>query len=477
MRNTKGLPTLKENRKNKGTRIKSPCVSIGKHCVLVGLQHIFQTTSDLFADLNYRLNILNRNTFLIGKLYSTDPDAVRNIVQAKVKYYSFDDDNYYSDLTFNERLKMHVMEVWKNVKDHCFSNNHSSEIKHLIILDEGGHLMESIPLSVLNSHLNIIGIEQTTHGLYKLDDIPKEIPIISVASSAAKKFLEPDVISETIVEQLFDTIKDHNFDKPKLGIIGLGAIGKSIINIIKKSSLNVDLNVFDINTAKIVEITNEFPSVKSSKSTKELITNSEIILGCTGKDISDESWLDIETSHPKVLISCSSSDKEFQKLIFHTKSFVKKPSKLFDDILLQKEGNQKFKILFGGYPINFKPGYEGKGKSDPKEKIEITRLLLFHSVVYALEILQSYDFSNLRPENRLIKFDSDLQIRSAKMWLHKYSFIKDYFYRYHQKIVEAFISTQNPNNQWIKTNSGGEELEKVLGPTLNEQIEIDFPSR
>ena len=471
--NYQGLPSISElSIEDRKALIKELPIGVVQRSVIIGLQHIFKTTGALFNDLINQVKFNPKDVFLIGKLYSTDWEAVNMFRKSKIYYVPFVDDKYNVNLKYADRIKSHIDTLWTKVGYHCLKQN--SDKKYLIVLDEGGHLMENIPQYILNSDLKIIGIEQTTHGIRKAEKYPTRVPIISVATAAAKKYLEADTISETIIDRLNTIINKSKFIKPNIGLIGLGVIGRSFIKIISKTSFKDKIgriNIYDKDHATLNKIKQSFPDCFQQDSIKSLIKASDIILGCTGKDISAPNWMDIETDCCKLLISCSSSDIEFQSLIYNIDLFRENPKTIFEDIKLVRNGVEKFKILFGGYPINFKKRENGPDNRDPEDKIEITRLLLFQGVRFAVHILGNYDLSNIKPDAQIIQLAPWYQIYAAKVWFSKYDNMRNEIDKY-EKITYHFDATHQKTSNWVNQNSGGEILNKVLSPAPNKQISM-----
>jgi NAD kinase len=81
-------------------------------------------------------------------------------------------------ITFNQN----VSNMWKNVQDHI--SHVEDSIDGVVVLDDGGRCLEFIAKGILNN-LPVIGIEQTTAGLFNPAVMNMSVPFIDVAACAA----------------------------------------------------------------------------------------------------------------------------------------------------------------------------------------------------------------------------------------------------------------------------------------------------
>ncbi len=328
--------------------------------VIVCVQHVITTTTNLFEAV-ISLGIKPNNIFVLGKQYSTSTAAHKKMVKLGVNLQSLTALNKCG--TYEAICQSDINQMWENVKDYV-KNKH---IKAIIVLDDGGRCLERIPNEIMNN-FPIVGIEQTTAGLFNPKVLALSIPFIDVATSAAKKFLESKVISDEIIKSVDNYLIKNKEDKI-YGVVGLGTIGKALVN--RLTSLGLRVVVFD--RLKDIKLKN----IIRCESVAQLVELSDYVFGCTGRDITQNLDLSL-LKKDKTFISCSSEDKEFFSLLTHTQNnFNLNP---FSDLKYYTSCGAIVHILNGGFPINFNRRQE---ISHPNN-IQLTRGLLLGALIQSI---------------------------------------------------------------------------------------------
>jgi len=340
---------------------------------IIAVQHLMRSTGSLFETV-LRLGVKPNQIFLTGKIYSAHNETVNKIKKLgiKIKEPTLPDRlGYYSEYLMND-----IQELWGELQCSLSPN------AKVIILDDGGYALRSVPDCILLNN-SVFGIEQTTSG-YRQQNNCKQFPIIQVATSAAKTIIEPPIVSEAVRLQLGRVIR--RLKTKTLGIIGFGHIGQAIA---KEFSGEYQILVFDIDDSKSTSKTEKISFVPDIK---DLYQASDIIIGATGTDISDLSWL-TESNSDKTLISVSSGDIEFNKLIRNcTPYLLEEFTSPLQDLKLRTSNGHLLQILRGGCVANF----TGKPDSSPGNIIQMTRGLLFSAI---LQII--------RDEKKLVNLSGD----------------------------------------------------------------------
>lgn len=358
---------------------------------IISVQHLLETTGSLF-ECFLKLGIPSQQIIVMGKLYSTNSQVAEKIKHLGIEVIQSSDSNEpgaYYELFIRD---CHLL--WNKLIENISSLN----ISTIIVLDDGGGLISTVPESVMRKYC-VIGVEQTTSGI----ELNKEGPIsiISVAGSAVKRYIEPAFISQSVIQKARKYLLNY---RPKhLGIIGLGNIGLALVRDLKGS---YPLTAFDIKKSDDI-ITDT--KINIAKTADELFNTCDFIIGATGKDVSKESWInDLKTD--KVLVSVSSGDIEFKSLLKNGKKYLLKPiSSLLDDVIIENEQGHKLRILRGGTPINF----DNNIHSVLPEHIQLTRALLLIGVIQAIE--NNHDLC----KNRVItKLDLDWQKDILNKWFN-----------------------------------------------------------
>jgi hypothetical protein len=319
-----------------------------------------------------KLGVKSENIYLLGKHYSTHKESKETIRDLGI--------NLQSNLiqtklgNFSEAFTCDVKNLWNFVLHDILQK----DINALIILDDGGHCLANTPEKLIIKY-RIVGIEQTASGLFNPKVLKLPFPLINVACSAAKKWLEPPIISNAIVRKL-SSILPLEDGKLCCGVIGFGAIGKAVafkLSILNNSVVAYDKNHFQ-NTKDTI--------ISHTKSIEKVILNSDHIFGCTGTDITANVDILKIMNKEKSLISCSSEDIEFRlllKLIQQNNHSKFKLTFPLSDILYESECDRIIRIYRSGFPINFD---NSKEIEYPKE-IQLTRGLLLGGILQAISLM------------------------------------------------------------------------------------------
>ena len=390
---------------------------------IVTTQHLLETTGSLFETL-LRLGAKPEQFYVEGKLYSTNVDVAEELrsMGLKVQHSAF----LKGRGNFAESLNQDLRQVWTTVSDDA----RRGWFKSVIVLDDGGHCLAAVPPSIWRT-LPVAGIEQTTSGL-QLQTEPRQFPVIQVASSAAKRHIEPPMISKAVLAKLRARIPLTD-RSTTCGVIGFGSIGRAITQDLLERGHNVF--VFDCNESLRDSIP---PGAKWCEGTEKLFHKSEYIFGCTGADvINDPKWIS-SLRGCKTLISCSSEDKEFLSALklLNGDDCVHEGHQLQDVTI--NLSNCHLAILRGGFPINF----DGSSESVPAVDIQFTRALLLAGVLQAALCNNVF-----RGKKEPIMLSPVLQQFLIKEWFSMYPSRINW---YPPLCVERFTSLD-----WIRKNSTG----------------------
>ena len=351
-----------------------------ENILFVCVQHLLDTTVDLFQAL-IELGVKPENIFVTGKHYSSC-----DVVIAELKSLGI----YVHKLTplatlgeyekiFNENLIGFLNEVRKRT-----TNN---KYKGMMVLDDGGRCLRIVMQEEFNE-VPIVGIEQTRAGLYNSDVFYSKLAYIDVASCAAKKFLEPTIIVEELLEGVFEKSLRMESDIV-YGVVGLGVIGRELVKKLQNMGFSKiivqDKNPDCFNKSNLNQI-------EHVKQVGELISKADYIFGCTGRDI--VKGLDFKEiiTKDKTFISCSSEDIEFLSMLkLAGKITGNKKVDPLQDVIFKINGNVVVKIISGGFPVNFNRIKELSSSNN----IQLTRGLLLAALLQAnllFDELHNYPF-------------------------------------------------------------------------------------
>lgn len=329
---------------------------------IISVQHLLRSSGSLFETL-IRYGIKPQNIFLTGKIYSTHIETSVKLKKLGITVI---------ESTIPDKLGHYISFLEKDVKNMWIElMKVLTPGAKIIILDDGGFVLKNVPDRVLSNY-KVFGIEQTTSGV-RLQKSFKNFPVIHVATSAAKRIIEPPIVSEAVKIQLGKNIKKL---KPSaIGIIGYGHIGKAIADEFQNQ---YKILVYDSNKEVICSING---NIHPCKTKYELYLQSDVIIGATGHDVSDLKWLK-EANGNKTLISVSSGDIEFNKILRNCQpQLIDKLDSPLQDLRIKTKNGYLLQILRGGLVANF----TGKPDSSPGPVIQMTRGLLFSAIIQIFE--------------------------------------------------------------------------------------------
>lgn len=385
---------------------------------IVSVQHLLESTGSMFESF-IEIGFIPSHIYLTGKIYSTHQETEDKLKELGINIIesSFPKKPGY----YSESLISDIYRMWEGLSKQLKPNS------KIIILDDGGYTLVNIPKNIMENH-SIYGIEQTTSGINMIK-AKKNFPIIHLAESAAKVIIEPPMISEAVKIQLGEIIE--NIKPGRIGIIGYGHIGEAIT---KKLKENYSITVYD--NKKKLKKENLPENVSLCQSLEELYDLSDVIIGATGKDISDMNWLENSKGN-KMLISVSSGDVEFNTLLRNcTPYMIGEFTDPLQIISLKTKQNHSLKILRGGMVANF----TGSRHSSPGNSIQMTRGLLFSAVIQIIR-----DHENLFTEDNPIMLDPQFQKEIVDVWIKDQP---DKRSDYSEEILQGFN-----NINWIETHS------------------------
>jgi hypothetical protein len=389
-------------------------------------QHELSTTINMLESL-ISLGANPKNIYLMGKYYSTCDAVADELLKLGIQRQASSVKHTVGD--FASVFKNDIKSMWKKFLE----NIKNKSIKGIVILDDGGRCLATAPKEIF-SRFPIVGIEQTTGGIVNPDTFDLPFPIIEVASSASKLWLEsPLIASATITDKVEEILKSEKI-KPLCGVVGTGSIGMAIIK--KLISLGCEVIAFDKNHLKA----SQFEGFYWAESLEELIKQSKYLFGCTGYDITARLDIEPTINEDKYFFSCSSEDREFLSLLqlIQKTTLSKQEKNGLDNIVYQTKNGHCIEIFRGGFPITF----DGSSQPSPANDIQLTQGLLLCALFQACSMLPDDSKENKRA--RVMLHPSIQQFVSSE-WSKTQA-----VGRYPEDLLARF-----ENQAWIMEHSGG----------------------
>lgn len=362
-----------------------------QNVAIMGAQHIMESTLLMFR--NFIANGLDpKKVFLIGKCYSTSRSVYKDFHKEGIHVcpssFLFDSHESYDHL-YKQNIEKFVTSSFENLS--------KANIKKLIVLDDGGYLIDA--MNSLNTNgLEIVSIEQTSAGINHLKKTAVDFPIFNVARSKAKLELETPFIVDSSLQRLWKHVDPETINS--VLVLGCGSIGKEVA----KKLNHYDINAYD-------------PLYHPEESLPSLLRKSDLIIGCSGTTSLKSSNYNY-LKEGAYLASFSSSDREFDAPYFRRLS---PPS---NNCLL----NFKFgatRLIQGGFPINF----WGSRNNIPFIKIQLTLSLLTSAIYEAAgsdNLLHGIQAINPNIEEKLMAAYSMQHVKKATVEIFPISQINEY---------------------------------------------------
>ncbi len=163
--------------------------------LIISVQHLCSTTEVLFDSL-LDLKLCPENLYVLGKCYSTNPDVLIRLRKKGINAL-FSSSYFNCTIPFDIDFDRNVDAMIKQV----ISSNDLFSFEKIIILDDGGHLLERAT-ELLPKGLPLVGIEQTSSGFNRMLSRNLPFPVINLARSWLKLEYESPIIISLILRKL-----------------------------------------------------------------------------------------------------------------------------------------------------------------------------------------------------------------------------------------------------------------------------------
>lgn len=320
---------------------------------LICAQHVVSSTYSLLHAL-FQQGLDPENFSIIGKCYSTDP-RVANFLQSEGLDLCPSSLSFNSHKPFDDQYQRHMKKFLESRLDRLAQRKY----KKIVILDDGGELLV-LANKIMPRNVPIIGIEQTSSGYRRLESENLRFPVINMARSEAKLRHESPIIAKLVSSRLQEHLPLLPIKPGKILVIGRGAIGAEVVGSLGGQ---YEVDAFDIMPGK------------NSLGSTDLINHLHqfnMIIGCTGKTSLPFNLYSHLQKDGVVLVSASSSDREFEAA-----KFRQQLPRIKDCHQNLSYGNVH--LLNCGFPINFDAGYDQLDG----ELLQLTRSLLLISILQA----------------------------------------------------------------------------------------------
>lgn len=401
--------------------------------IFIGVQHMLETTVSLFNAL-IALGAQPQNMYFSGKCYSSAREIEDAVRERGIHLMPTNQPKNFGE------YETYCQEGLRKMWEFCLLDIANKPVDRIVILDEGGRCLETMPGTVAFKY-SLAAIEQTRGGLYSETSNFLLFPLVEVATCTVKKKLEPPLIAMAVIRGVRDILwkLTLSLQNTVFGVIGNGVIGSAVCQYLL--TLGCTVCIYDAEDSAFEGLINK--KLFRTENVREVFTFADVVFGCTGKDITQGIDMLNIIKKDKILISCTSEDKEFRSLL---KLIASQSITVFDtlsDIACTTRNGRKLFILRGGFPVNF----DRTPWNVPASKIEVTQGLLLGSCMQAIrQAVTLIDDGNTTNRGSRQMLNASIQRYVALHWMHRQeggSCPREYF------------STFQDEN-WIEKNSGGE---------------------
>jgi len=313
----------------------------GEDTAIVAVQHMLLQTVDLLHAV-MAMGVKPKNMFVLGKVYSNNSLVMRTLRDLGVTVL---DTTVPEPGEFHCSFQRDVNTLWQVAAERLAERR----IKRIIVLDDGGVCIVSVPPEILRRY-TVCGVEQTTRGMVLFEETPPPFAVIAWARAGVKLEIAGPIFSQFLIEKVDREFLSASLLKGRVGIIGLGSIGRGVANLLSRQGKQIFF--YDPNTDVHVPASLR-NTITRLQTLEELMLHCDCVLGCSGRNPFKDQW---PLNHrPGIrLLSGSSGDQEFGPII---RDLKQKPH--FNvvsntwDIVSESGPSGPIHIAYLGYPYSF----------------------------------------------------------------------------------------------------------------------------
>jgi D-isomer specific 2-hydroxyacid dehydrogenase, NAD binding domain len=314
----------------------------GADTAMVTVQHMLCQTIDLFRAVEV-MGLRTENIFALGKVYSNSllvSTSLRNMGVTVVE------STFPRPGEFDEAFDHDITHLWETVAETLSRRC----VKRILVLDDGGKCIANIPAELL-ARYEVVGVEQTSHGIFLFEQNPPPFAVISWARAAVKLQIGGHIFSRCLIDKLRDEfLRGRSLAGLEIGIIGLGSIGRGLADIASRQGAHV---VFYDSDPKLEVPQYLCGRVLRLDSLEELLLRSEYVIGSSGRNPFADKWPTAYRRNIK-FFSASGGDQEFGPIIRELRSRASfTVAEDTWDIISDDGPSGPIRIAYRGFPYNF----------------------------------------------------------------------------------------------------------------------------
>jgi D-isomer specific 2-hydroxyacid dehydrogenase, NAD binding domain len=323
-------------------RARATHFHFGEDTAIVAVQHMLRQTVDLFSTAG-AMGLDLKNVFALGKIYSNYFPVIRTLRKMGVTVV---ETTAPEPGEFHSYFERDIERLWQ-VAAAALARR---RIKRILVLDDSGACISNVPAGILERYA-VCGVEQTSAGMFLLEEKPPPFAVIAWARSAVKLEIGSPVFSQCFVDKLnTEFLCGQNMKGARLGIIGMGSIGKAVANLLLRQ--NNEVMFYDPDPQ--LEVPRQLcEKVTRLDTIEEIMVRFDCVVGCSGRDPFKNKW-PLDHKPGIRILSASSGDQEFRPIINNLKGksgFKVSPDTW--DITSSNGPSGPMQIAYLGYPYTF----------------------------------------------------------------------------------------------------------------------------
>jgi S-adenosylhomocysteine hydrolase len=383
---------------------------------LLGVQHLLGSTGGLLRAFSTS-GMRPEHMIVLGKTYSQHDGVIRDLrLDGYGVFPSEVEPGLDARLAGVRRQEMarggRIAELERAVAQLRASEAATPGAKRerILVIDDGGELIELIHYQHPELHDRIVAVEQTTRGLKRIAGLSLRFPVISVAGSEAKREHESPMIGASIAKSTLEKLGELSASGVRVGsstlVIGYGAVGRATAAALARAGRKVA--IYDRSEAARKEAGAPPGRFQVYDRLEDALPHAAVVVSTTGETPVTETHLRLLPDWA-VLINGASSSTEFRPDQTRFSSYYSlrfSPNKLVQmvrgrtvaederaamergtmrarrDWVFELAHNRRIVVPNQGTVINF----DGSADPIPPRYIQLTRGLLYLAALQAAQL-------------------------------------------------------------------------------------------
>ena len=281
---------------------------------VIGIQHLLGSTGGLARALTAS-GARAEDTMLLGKMYSQNEHVMNELTADGFKIHESRSEPDLSS-SWGRGSKNRQNEIL-DALDEITGGGHGRPVDRshrYLVIDDGGDLLEQINEHFPQLHDRIVGVEQTTRGIRKLEKMNLKFPVVTVGDAVEKTEHESPMIGRSLAligDKRLDRIRKQGYDLGReILIVGAaGSVGRAAVKAYKQ--LGYHVRIYDTRTAEAATLA-KAEGVELEPTFDGALSRAKVLLSLTGTQTIGDRELEL-LPHGAILMNGASSATEIKE--------------------------------------------------------------------------------------------------------------------------------------------------------------------